>query len=429
MCENPNPVIKRIAIKTDCEFASPALIGSGFGENTDNDILRDSLGKLFLPGSSVAGVLRSFLPDSEAKCLFGAEDRISPLWVLDSCIDGTAITFDGVALDRENKVALEHKKFDYEAITTGAKFTIRFLLTVRKDDSNKGLEELIKKVVGMLKSGEVSFGAKCRRGFGCVKCESAVMRQFDLSPGNTDELKKWIDFDWHSSDGFSEAVSEPHCSDVTTMTVALKLAGSVMIRDIRNIYEGLGEGDKEPDYKHISVGGHPVILGTSWAGAIRSGLYRLLKPKYENETEKYLNSVFGFVTEDDQRAEVSLITFGASTLKATDPKTDGYRTVARVKIDRFTGGSADGALFTEKPWFGGETKLEIRYPKEQSDVKELLVLALEGLDKGLIQIGGESAIGRGFFNVLTVNDEPFSAVAFKPKLDLIEAIKKAGEMQ
>jgi hypothetical protein len=54
------------------------------------------------------------------------------------------------------------------------------------------------------------------------------------------------------------------------------------------------------------------------------------------------------------------------------------------------------------------------------------MLALEGIDKGLIQLGGETAIGRGFFKVLSVNGKPFSESANNPKPSLVAAIKKAG---
>jgi CRISPR/Cas system CSM-associated protein Csm3 (group 7 of RAMP superfamily) len=423
--ENINPIIKRVAVKLNCEFASPALIGSGYGEKTDNDILRYAKGKPFLPGSTVAGVLKSLLP--EAKNLFGVDNKISPLWVLDSEIDDNIIALDGVALGRDNKVALDAKKYDYEAVATGSKCKIRLLLTIRNDDLSKSFESLLAKVIGALKSGEVAFGAKTRRGFGRVNCVSALKREFDLAPGNTDILNKWLDFDWAGDEGWEQAESEAYTADFETLIVRMKLDGSIIIRDKRNIYKGFDEGEKAPDYKHISVDGKPVILGTSWAGAFRSGLHRLLAPKYPVSADKYLDSVFGFVSEDDKQAEASRVTFGASTLEAKNDKTDGYRTITRVKIDRFTGGAADGALFTEMPWFGGETELEIRYPKEREDIRQLMILALDGIDKGLIQIGGESAVGRGFFKVATINGKSLSELANKPKHSLIQAIEKAGE--
>jgi CRISPR/Cas system CMR subunit Cmr4 (Cas7 group RAMP superfamily) len=425
-----NPIIKRIAVKADCEFASPALIGSGFGENTDNDILRDASGKPFLPGSTIAGVLRSMLTGAkDENMLFGAGDRISPLWVLDSELAGEIIELDGVALDAENKVALEKKKYDYEAISTGSTFTLRLLLTIRENDIGSDFEDLLKNVIGAVKSPALAFGAKTRRGFGQVKCNSVVCREFNLTPGKTDVLDEWLSFDWKSETGFTDAKYEEYTGDKANLTVKLKLDGSsIMIRDTRNIYEGLRDGENEPDYKHISIGERPVILGTSWAGAIRSGLWRLLNSRDELKAnlKAYLDKVFGYVTEDDKEAQVSLVSFSASTLEATYKKIDGYRSITRVKIDRFTGGAADGALFNEKPWYGGKTTLEILYPKERRDIEEMLTLALEAIDKGLIQIGGENAIGRGFFKVLSVNGKTLGELTNVPKQNLIAAIRKAG---
>ena len=423
--DNPNPVIKRIAVKAECVFTTPALIGSGNDDNTDSDILRDSFGKPFLPGSTVAGVLRSLCPEADE--LFGREDNISPLWVFDAKLPGAAvIELDGVALGRENKVAIEQKKYDFEAVSTGAAFTVRLLLTVRKDDGD--IESLLKKLAGALKSGDAAFGAKTSRGFGRVECSAVTRREFNLSPGNIDALQKWIHFDWDCDEDGGEAESEGFASGYAALNVRLKLDGGIMIRDIRNIYENLQQGDRAPDFKHISIGGDPVILGPSWAGAFRSGLTRLLKQKYPDKTDAYLDDVFGFVTEDDKTASVSQVVFGASRLEALDTKVDGYRGLARVKIDRFTGGAADGALFNEKPWFGGETTLEIRYPHEREDIKELMLLALDGINNGLIQIGGESAIGRGFFQVLTVNGVEAGGIIGGSKNNLA-AILKAGEYE
>jgi hypothetical protein len=268
-----------------------------------------------------------------------------------------------------------------------------------------------------------------------------VKREFVLSAGNRDELKDWLAFleydevtksdGWTRTDDWKEADTANFSSEYATLKAKLKLDGSIMIRDVGNIYDGLKDGEKVPDYKHISSGGNPVILGTSWAGAFRSGLYRLLKQKFPERTEAYINDVFGNVTEakggTEADASVSRVIFGASFLEELAGKEDGYRNITRVKIDRFTGGAANGALFNEKPWFGGETTLEIRYKKERNDVKELLLLGLDGIDKGLIQIGGESAVGRGFFKVTGVTVDGAETEIDKPKDELRKAIRKAGE--
>jgi CRISPR/Cas system CSM-associated protein Csm3 (group 7 of RAMP superfamily) len=432
-----NPVIKRIAVKADCTFKTPALIGSGFGENTDSDILRRGDGSAFLPGSTTAGVLKSLSND---KTLLGELDHISPLWVYDAELkaqdgsDAKIIELNGVELGIENKVAKEMKKFDYEAVDAGTKFTLRLLLTIRKKDKDKGLDELLLKLLSVIKSGEMAVGGKTRRGFGRVTCEKAEALEFELTSGNTPALEEWLNFDWNTSGGWTDAKTDKFSGDYETLTAVLKLNGSVMVRDTRNIYDDLSESEIEsetvPDFKHISVGGKPVILGTSWAGAFRSGLHKLLSQKYPHITEQYLECVFGIVKEqkDDTSAkiEASKVIFGASYLEKIDESVDGYRSITRVKIDRFTGGAASGALFSEKPWYGGKTELEIRYLRERCDIRELILLGLDALGKGLIQIGGETAVGRGFVSVERVADSEREINIGEAKQKLIDKLKKIG---
>jgi hypothetical protein len=430
--DNINPVIKRIAVKADCVFAAPALIGSGFGEQTDSDILRDRDGHAFLPGSSVAGALLALAAEFEP---FKEQDRISPLWFYDAELKSPGgecakiIELDGVALEKENKVADEGKKYDYEAVDTGTEFALHFLLTIRALDKDSGYEELLQKLLGAIKSGGAAFGAKTRRGFGRVNCERIQSREFDLSPGNIDVLDAWLKFDRNTDNGWDDAETAEFSGDYATLTATLNIDGSIMIRDTKNIYEDLGAGEKAPDYKHISVDGKAAILGTSWAGSFRSGLYRLLSQKFPQKADQYLNDVFGFVKQNGAAAP-SKVVFGASYLTAENPATDGYRDIMRVKIDRFTGGAADGALFFEKPWYGGKTALEVRYPKDREDIRELILLGFDALGRGIIQIGGETAVGRGFVKNLVVydNNGQVEISGAKPELKArLENLEKEDE--
>ncbi|MCL1791948.1 MAG: RAMP superfamily CRISPR-associated protein [Peptococcaceae bacterium] len=456
---NTNPVVKRIAVKASCVFISPALIGCGFGENTDSDVLRDRNGEAFLPGTTVAGVLRSIV--SDAKVLFGKQegetdrpDIISPLWVFDAKLTtsdqrtANVVEIDGVALGRENKVANEKEKYIFEAVETGTRFTLRFLLTIRENDRGKGYETLLKKTIGVLKSDSIALGAKTRRGFGATQCYCVVKREFDLQKDNVAALEKWLNFDWDLEQSNPEdwecAESEDFFGSDETFTVKLKLDGSIMIRDTRNVYDDYSEKEKEekvPNYKHISSANKPVIFGTSWAGAFRSGLFRLLKQRYPSsqnpdKVEQYLDEVFGYVEklEDEikARAEASQVVFGTSFLKEIDNRVDGYRRITRVKIDRFTGGAADGALFMEMPWYGGETTLAIRYPRDRVDIRQLILLGLDAINHGIIQIGGETSVGRGFFKITDVVDSKGPVLIDEPKQELRKFLddigtKKAGE--
>ena len=427
---NTNPVIKRIAVKAKCNLITPALIGSGADDNTDGDIIRDSYDNPYLPGSAIAGVLRTLLCPSHfcRRAIFGNEGDFStnsPLWVYDSeFTNANIIEIDGVAIERDNKVAKNNMKYNFEAVDEGAEFTIRLLLAIRKNGIDKNFVLWLDKIIGIMKSDSLSFGAKTNRGFGRTTCSQVVIREFDLT--NKCALLKWIEFDWNDKNEWEPASGESYSGEYSVLIAELKLKGSIMIRETRNIYENPEKGKDAPDYKHISSNKKPVIYGTSWAGSFRSGLYKLLKPKFPN-IKKYFNDVFGkekeVEKEKDEDLTVSKVVFGASYLEEQRKTVDGYRSITRVKIDRFTGGAANGALFTEMPWYGGKTKLEIRYPKDSMDIKELLLLGLDGINKGVIQIGGEASIGRGFFEVTDVTINGKEEFFDLPKKNLINAIE------
>jgi hypothetical protein len=88
-----------------------------------------------------------------------------------------------------------------------------------------------------------------------------------------------------------------------------------------------------------------------------------------------------------------------ATVHASKLEGGKYFTATRVKIDRFTGGASDGALFTERPYAGGTTTLMMEYPKDDKAIEELFSLAIDAMDKGLLTVGGETAVGRGVFRL------------------------------
>jgi hypothetical protein len=243
---------------------------------------------------------------------------------------------------------------------------------------------LFDNVLSALQQGKVRFGGKTNRGFGELKCVSLTGVTYSKAEGT---LKNWLDFDWRQP--LKPYTPETKYIDTKfdTLTAKLKLDGSIMVRDFKSLK------DKE-QYAHLTANGMPVIFGTSWAGCFRSWLL-----KWVPNDASLINEMFGYM--DKKTTKPSQIKFLSSYLTATDSAVDGWRTVVRVKIDRFTGGASDGALFTSRPWFGGETELRILYPKNKPQYARLLNVAIEALKKGMLTIGGETSIGRGVFKEAT----------------------------
>lgn len=82
--------------------------------------------------------------------------------------------------------------------------------------------------------------------------------------------------------------------------------------------------------------------------------------------------------------------------------------LSRIAIDRFTGGTVEGALFEEVPWADGTVSLRIRWKKGKNEESNkvnssnvicgLLLWAILDLLSGILPIGGETAIGRGILS-------------------------------
>jgi CRISPR/Cas system CSM-associated protein Csm3 (group 7 of RAMP superfamily) len=412
-----NKIVKRIAVRADAKLLTPMLIGSGEGNNSDIDIVRQADGMPYLPGSSLAGVLRSVLNDNESEKLFGYvklkrndsnKSRISPLYTHDAEFkEAKVVVLDGAALEDDEKTAKQGAKYDYEAVDSGTEFKIRLLLVVREND--KDIEKLLLKVLDALFAGDISFGGKGNRGFGRVKCESAEWLEID-------SVDDWVNFDWCGNwNGFElKRLRKGYESKKSKLAAGLKLDGTVMVRDFNNI-------EADEDYAHMSSNGVPVIFGTSWAGAIRHGLLNLLGEK----AGRFLDEVFGKMeTRNGKDATTpSKVIVHASKLEGGN-----YFTATRVKIDRFTGGASDGALFTERPYAGGTTTLTIEYPKDDKAIEELFSLVIDAMDKGLLTVGGETAVGRGVFRLDKSNGGVKKDGAAEIHLDTprAELVKKMG---
>ena len=413
--------------RLDISLNSPLAIGSGENASTDSDVIVDSVGKPFIPASSLAGVLRSYVTQNSGRpsacAVFGfipnskkakAEDpgydesdcgeRECLVRVYDGLFVGGSDDFfitnrDMVAL--KNKVGIDGAKFDMQAVETGALFTA-FIELLQKDvtyqidgvDKTVSIVDEIDAAILALDEDRIRLGSKTSRGYGSVsvKCQSMEFT----------DTQEWLDFDMMGADAWDAATTESlvHHNNCKLM-LDLELQGGISIRE----YTTKPGTEKEamPDYMQLSL--HllktdekptPVIPGTSWAGAIRA--------RYLTFSDKQtMEALFGFVhqkpMDGDDKVMKSTITFSESIL------TGGvWKTTTRNAIDRFTGGTKDGALYTERTYYGGSTKLEISFAKAP-DKKQMKLLSacLADLHNGFLAVGGLTSVGRGLFKITSVN--------------------------
>ena len=112
-----------------------------------------------------------------------------------------------------------------------------------------------------------------------------------------------------------------------------------------------------------------------------------------------------FGTVNSKVKEKSLIYFNESKLTGGQ-----FKKMSRNAIDRFLGSTAEGALFTEKIYIGGETTLDISFGDPYNtavvysdDFINALAAALTDLHEGYLAVGGATSVGRGIFSILEIN--------------------------
>lgn len=389
--------MERIYYRYVFKLCSPLSLGSGLNDNTDSDVLLDSRGVPFIPATSIAGVIRHSIADQSATDrLFGSidgEGADTQVVTYDAVCSGnfTVTVRDSVKL--KNKVAEDTGKFDFEAVETDAEF-VGFIEII--DDKISDADEIILDALGKIDLGLLRFGHKITRGYGAVKMTRCLRLIFT-------DIDKWLDFDMFDDGCWNgaEKIELNAKSDTARIILKLKQRGGLSIRSYTT--KVLDGEEVAPDYEQLSLKrGIPVIPGTSWAGAFRERFC-------EFTNEEVCNDLFGYIEKDKKNAvnRKSWISFGESRIENTKSKL-----ITRNSIDRYTGGTNDGALYTERTVYNGETELEITLSERPADnAVAALMAVIADLDNGFLAVGGLAAVGRGLFSVekIFVNENDVTA--------------------
>ena len=420
--ENKNPIIQRYYIKGQLQVVSPLVIGSGEDERTDIDLVRDAGGNPFIPGAALAGVLRHFtrnhLEDVNGdehpviKSLLGKTEKdstLSLLMISDSILQKNSACLvtvrDGLELDPYRKTVRTHEdkndrsgagaKYDYEVVEPGAVFDLKMEMVIREKDRDgiDSLYDVLGFILHALANGSLAPGAKTRRGFGKINLEKKNLRILKLDMQHKPDVEKWIGFDWQDWN-FEPNMTLEELTPKTlnfetqprfTVSAAFTIPYSILIRHY-NV------NPAEEDTVQLKSNGKCVIPGTSWNGALRQAIYSQLHHLAGSETraENILKSLFGEVDPKENKAHASRVLIEESIINKKQEIS-----YTRNKVDRFTGGVVESALFTEKPVYGGTVTLNIILEKPNEWEKGLLLLGLKDISNGIQPVGGAANIGRG----------------------------------
>ena len=409
---NPAQILGRITVRGRLHLAAPLLIGEGESgeERNDRDIhvLRSKDGVPFIPGTSLAGALRSLI-EVENPCaadiLFGTmhrtggesvrDERQSAVSLYDVELNDAVIgSRDGVHIDDVTGTAIDAHKYDYEIVESGAGGTFYAEILLRRvhQKDEHTLKETLLRLSELLRGG-FHVGALTTKGFGRMQLRDMVVDCYDFR--RPEDTIAWLspkrgNAAWHMAYDDAAQMEPPPADGDFVITADFALTGALIVRDS---VDPLAEtdGEKSPDARmKTNAAGQNIIPGTSLKGVLRHRAAYILHAlgKERTQADAFIDHLMG-TTAARGRFIVEEAVVDAE-----------MHTQMRSRIDRFTGGTIPSALFSTAPVWrekDGGRSVTLRFGVRQASEQEagLCVLLLKDLWLGRAAIGGEKSIGRG----------------------------------
>jgi CRISPR/Cas system CMR subunit Cmr4 (Cas7 group RAMP superfamily) len=425
----------RWVVTGNLTLTSAANFGGQDDSAVDMAVLRDPKdGGPLLPGTTLAGALRSYLADrlggygsqenERVERLFGfcriegkGSQRVdtgdqSPFIIFDSLgnlPDGKVVEIrDGVAIEPKSGIAAPGKKFDMEVIPAGTIFPVHFELIIADQENEDCLLADLATALDGLSNGDIPIGARRTRGLGAAKASDWNAARYDLTAD-----KGWLD--WILSEVDTGALLKTGDRFETSRNAIAAAKPDFQLLEIPDrrrrllidamlscssglLVRSPATEANAPDAVHLTSGGQSILPGTSLAGVLRNRAMKIahLVRKNRGDGVTWVNRIFGPPPVDENDLIASRLRVSESAI------VDGTRMrPTRIRIDRFTQGVHKGALFDEEPEYNGkaqvrmELRLENENPKDDDAMCGLLLLLLKDLLSDDIHVGGASAVGRG----------------------------------
>ena len=277
---------------------SPLRIGNGRDCSSDSDLMLDGRGLPFIPGTSIAGIVRHRVEEINGnkamlERLFGTveiaetsncDPRIIPsaIFFSDAVMNQDASEKDVVIGKRDGVglgewgTAKNTSKFDFLISELDKKLYAVIEWTGDEKQEKTEIDDIIDPVMKHYISSGFHAGARTSRGYGDFKVE--IRKKIFMFPA---ELEKWIEFDPYADDAFLNAVElSGGLLDMNVeIEVGFKMVGTFSVR-VNTARSKIMEDGSVPDTVPLEDhSGNPVIPGTVWAGAFRHHMHDIHRGK------------------------------------------------------------------------------------------------------------------------------------------------------
>lgn len=429
----------RLVARIVLEATSPLAVGSGQKDIiTDSPVARDCNGLPYIPGTSLMGLIRPCLKNAEKFLGYqdGEQGEGSKVIISDALLVGAdSKAIDGlqdIANDEylrhfevlpvrqhvritEKGVAAKYGKFDEEVVYTGTRFVFEI-----EQLSEDGDEQDMQKMLDQIAAPTFRIGSGTRCGFGSMKVVSIQYNSYNLT--KEADLKAYLSKTSCLSDNFDNAqkikTEENLWQGWTKYTLELSPldfflfssgfgdedADMTPVKEQRISWE-----DGKPAFKEACI----LIPATSVKGAIAHRTAYIWNKITERSVEEgtaisceknpAVIALFGTTTDEDEITP----TCGNVIFSDVLLEEDHSIVLPHIKIDKFTGGVMDGALFQEKVTFAqGQMFREVIYVKDDGfkergifndNIKRAFEDSLHDLCIGTLPLGGGTNRGNGIF--------------------------------
>jgi len=412
------------------EVTTPLKTASGKSDFfVDAPVLKDWNGLPMILGTSIAGVLRKSFEEEKANEIFGFSKKdkgfgsrllVSNAHLLDEnqkLHHTLGIKDKSKFLDKYNNlpirehtaithkgVAKEHSKFDEEVVFAGSrfKFELEFLGDKEEDEATW------QKILALLNSPLFRLGGGSTKGFGemkvvsCLESSYIIGKDYQDKPSN---LNINVGEDRKLSNNDQVCIYKITIKPDSFFSFGAGF-GDDEVDDIAVTEEIVKWKDEKGKFSEKQI----LLPASSLKGALSHRVafhYNKLKGNFIETITEPIEEYIG-----ENNLAVATI-FGASKSHKYEGKgkalfsdmfqefrEDEVKIFDHVKIDRFTGGAIDSALYNEKVMAHKENwNIEIILAKEidDEDIREAFKLTLDDLCNGLLPLGGKVNRGHGIF--------------------------------
>lgn len=420
---------------------TPVHVGSVRGGMVDMPVARNGQGRIYVPGTSLAGALRAWCEDhfeaDVVRTLWGFvaagqtdTGRASQLLVRDCDIrmpgDLTVEVRDHVSIDRFSGTAGDRLKFDREVLPRGTEIDIE--LELASDDLR--LHAVVGHMLQAVASDGLRLGGATRRGLGCLdlkgkwrvehralSSKASLLARLRGQPGPASDVRQLI---------AADAGVQPRQVRVMSMTLSWSPESPLMVKAP---YEGIAV-DGLPLVSGHEGGLALVLPGSSIRGVMRSCADRIMRTLLgSNDSWSPIGAVplvdelFG-TTERAGAVSIRDV-YGKPVAAAAWRRVENARTKEElfyglaeadlahkvgehVAIDRWTSAPAEGLLFSSlEPsgvaWDPMLVRVELARLSNERPALSLLAIVLREFAAGHLSFGHGTNRGYGWTRLDSVS--------------------------